>query len=111
MQPQNWTPDIPTPSQQSISLPQIYRRHPNPPPALITLIIPLHFPLPKLPHLLIAVVAKPDVDQVVAVGVLKLEVGGRVVGGPGVDGGGEGAVAVPAAEGDGVRGFVVEGCS
>jgi hypothetical protein len=88
MQPQNRTPDIPTPPQQSIPLPQIYCRRPDPPPALVPLIIPLHFPLPKLPHLLIAVLAKPDVDQVVAVGVLELEVGGRVVGGPGIDVGG-----------------------
>jgi hypothetical protein len=47
MQPQNWTQHIIQAHVQSISIPQIDRTHPDPPPSLIALVILLNLVNPK----------------------------------------------------------------
>lgn len=94
---------------QAIPLAQINRRHARPPPPLIAPIIALDRLDPEVARLRRAVLAEADVDEEVAVGVVGLEIGCRVVGRPGVDGARAGRCPVPAAEFARPLGFVVEG--
>ena len=75
MQPQNRTLHIPRPPMQSIPIPQINRRHPNPPPALIPAIIRRDLTDPVVPHIRATIRSKPDIDQEIGILFAGREVG------------------------------------
>jgi hypothetical protein len=52
---------------QSISIPEIDRRHPDPPPPVITLVVLRDLLVPKLPDVGGAIFAKSNVDQEIGV--------------------------------------------
>lgn len=109
MKPQHRTPHIRQSRVQTVSLGEIDSRHANPTSAVVALVVGLDGLTPVFPGVLVDVFAEADVDEEVAVGGVRLEGGGGGVGGPGGDVVFEEAGAVPAAEGDGVGVFVIEG--
>jgi hypothetical protein len=72
---------------QPIPLAQIDRRHPGPPPSIITLVVALDLLHPERACLLAAGLAEADVDQEIAVVLVGVEVRRGGLGSPGVDGG------------------------
>ena len=98
VQPHDRADDVEQPPMQAISLPQINRRHPRPPPSGITPVVILNGLLPEIPDAAVAVLAEPDVNQEVAERVFGLKVGGRFGGSPIVDGTCACVDTVPAAE-------------
>lgn len=93
---------------QAISLPQVDSRHPRPPSSLIASVIRLYRLDPEVADALFAFLAEPDIDEEVTELVLGLELRRRRLGSPSVNAAGEEARAVPAAEGAGPFGLVVE---
>lgn len=94
---------------QAIPLPQVHSRHSRPAPSLVPSVVRCYRLHPEVPDALVAFLAETDVDEEITELVLGLEVRRRRLGGPSVDAAGEEAGAVPAAEGAGAFGFVVEG--
>ena len=98
VQPHDRADDVEQPPMQAISLPQINRRHPRPPPSGVTPVVILNGLLPEIPDAAVAVLAEPDVNQEVAERVFGLKVGSRFGGSPVVDGTCACVDTVPAAE-------------
>ena len=111
MQPHNGTSNIEQASMQTISLPQVNRRHARSPPAIVALIIALDGFGPEISNAAVTVLAEANVYQKVAEFVVWFEIGGGLGAGPSVDGTGAGVYTVPAAERAGSLGFKVEGCA
>jgi hypothetical protein len=97
MQPHNRTSHIKQPAMQPIPISKINRCHPGPPPPIIPGVIRLDGLAPEIPHVLPHVLAEADVDQEVAVLVVRLEVGRGCVGGPCLHGLADVSDAIPAA--------------
>lgn len=94
---------------QPIPIPQIDRRHANPLPALISLIILLDLADPVVAHLLIYLFAKANVDEEVGVLLAGPEVRcGGLRGELVLDGLAEESGSLSASERAGALGFVVE---
>jgi hypothetical protein len=108
VQPQHRTLDIPEPVMQPIPIPQIDRRHPNPPPSLIPLIVIPDLLSPERPSVLRHILTKPDIDQEIGILISRNKIRGRRSRSKSIDSGLEERASVPAAEGDGARGFGVE---
>lgn len=111
MQPHNRAFHIEQPPVQPIPFPQVDGRHASPSSTVIASVVGFDGLEPEVPDALLAVLAKAVVDDEVAVFVLGLEVRGGLLGGPCVDVAGQEGGAVPAAEGTGTFGFIVEGCA
>jgi hypothetical protein len=67
MQPQHRTHHVTSPHVQTISIPEIDRRHPDPLPPVITLVVFRDLLVPELPDVGGAIFAKPNVDQEIGV--------------------------------------------
>ncbi len=93
---------------QAIPLPQVDSRHPRPPSSLVTLVIRLYGLDPKVTDTLFTFLTEADINEEVTELVVGLELWRRCLGRPSVNTTGEEARAVPAAEGAGTFGLVVE---
>lgn len=109
MQPHHRAPNIEQPTMQPIPLSQVNRRHSRPPPPIIPLVVALDRLLPKFPRLTRAVLTESNVDQEIAVVVVRDEVRCGVVRRPRVDRARAGVDAIPAAEAARALRLVVEG--
>lgn len=95
---------------QSVAIPQINRRHTNPFPSFVTLIVRFDLVDPEIPHVLGAVLAEPDVDQEIGVLLAGSEVRRSVLGAEFiVNRVAEKRRCLPTTKGAGAFGFVIEG--
>ena len=96
---------------KTISLPQIDSRHTCPPPTFIALVVPLDSLNPEISNRFIAVLAKSDIDQEIAVVRTGLKIWRSLRSSPLVDRRCEVRRAIPAPELAGTFRLVIEGCA
>lgn len=96
---------------QAISVPQIDRSHSGSSTPIIALIIGLDCFLPKLPDIGGTVLSETDIDQEIAVIIIRFEIRCFIVGGPVIDSRGKEIRCIPAAEGTCAVRFIVERCA
>lgn len=111
MHPKHRTLHIPQPIMQPITIPEVNSSHTRPPPPIITPIIGLDLILPVLAYLAGTILAKPNIDQEIAILIAGLEIGRCIVGRPLIDAAAEQLRRVPTPETAGAVGFVVERCA
>lgn len=109
MQPHDRAFHIKESPQKPISFFQVDSSHACSSPPLIASIVGFDGFNPEIPDRLITILPKPNINQKIAVLVLKLEVRRRGLGSPSIDAVTQEGRAVPAAERARTFGFVVEG--
>lgn len=108
MQPHNRTLDIAQAPMQAVAVAQIDRGHAGAPAAVIATIVLLDLAAPQVAVLGGRVLAEADVDEEVAVGEVRLEIGRRGRRRPGLDRDRHVPRRVPAAQAACAFGFVVQ---